>query len=74
LDCHEYWIVGEGFVKTEKYVEFQDVLRKWSNELAAVIQGAPSWQPAWMNDEWFNVPDDELKPKPETNWEFPGLE
>jgi hypothetical protein len=74
LDCRKYWIVGDGFVKTEKYVEFQDLLKEWVIDIADVIEGAPPWQDAWLNDEWFNVPDDELKPKSTTNFEFVGLE
>ena len=74
LDCQKYWIVGDGFIKTERYVEFQDLLRAWSRDMARVIQGAPPWQDGWMGDDWFNVPDDELMPKPAANFEFAGLE
>ena len=30
IDFGKYWIIGDGFSKTERYVEFQDVLREWA--------------------------------------------
>jgi hypothetical protein len=74
LDCRKYWIVGEGFVKTERYVEFQELLQTWAMDVAAVIEGAPPWQDAWINEEWFEVPDNDLQPKPRDNFAFAGLE
>ena len=74
LDCKKYWIVGESFKKTERYVEFQDLLRERAGDLAQVIQAAPTWQAAWLNDEWFNLPDDELLPRSSENFDFTGLE
>jgi hypothetical protein len=74
LDCHKYWIVGDGFKSTAKYTEFQEVLKNWSVQVAAAIKGAPAWQEAWMKPEWFNIPDDDLKPKPIENFAFAGLE
>lgn len=74
LDCHNYWVVGEGFSRTERYVEYQDKLRRWSSQVATVIQQAPPWDESWLNDEWFSPPLDELTPKAADNFAFAGLE
>lgn len=74
LDCRKYWIVGDGFVKTERYVEFQDVLRTWADDAAHMIQGAPAWDEAWLTPSWLDLPDDALRPPSTTNFGFVGLE
>lgn len=74
LDCQKYWIVGDGFVKTEKYVDFQDLLREWASEVAEVIRIAPPCEDSWMTDEWLEIPDDHLRPEPVENFEFAGLD
>jgi hypothetical protein len=74
LDLRDFWIVGEGFVKTERYVQFQDRLRDWSLQVARIIRRAPSWEKAWLTGAWLDVPDEELRPKPSRNFRFVGLE
>jgi TIR domain len=74
LDLRDYWIVGEGFAKTEKYVQFQDRLRDWSPQVASTVQRAPSWEESWLTEAWLDVPDDALRPKSDDNFGFVGLE
>lgn len=74
LDCRKYWIVGDGFSKTERYVDFQDLLREWAGTVAQAINTAPPWQECWLQDDWLDLPDDDLRPKPATNFGFTGLE
>lgn len=74
LDCQKYWIIGDGFVKTEKYVEFQDLLREWAGDAATVIRQTPPCDDSWMTEEWLQLPDEHLRPKPADNFEFTGLE
>jgi hypothetical protein len=74
LDCRKYWIVGEGFIKTERYVEFQDVLRTWADDVAIAIETAPEWDAAWLTANLATIPDDDLKPPSTKNFRFAGLE
>jgi hypothetical protein len=74
LDLTRYWIIGDGFSKTERYVEFQDSLRGWADDVATAIANAPAWHSDWLNDDWNSVPDAELNPKSFTNFEFVGLD
>lgn len=74
LDCRRYWIVGEGFLKTERYVEFQDVLRTWADEVARAIEDAPAWDETWLTAPFATVHDDDLKPPSTKNFRFIGLE
>ena len=74
LDCQRFWVIGDGFSRTERYVEFQDVLRSWATEVATVIENAPAWQSAWTDDAWLQVDDADLKPISSTNFGFVGLD
>ena len=74
LDCQKYWIVGDGFLKTERYVEFQDVLRAWSEDVATAIGSAPAWDKKWLTAPWLEVSDADIMPPPTRNFEFAGLQ
>ena len=74
LDLTAFWIIGEGFSKTEKYVQFQDRLRDWAPQVAQAVHRAPSWEESWLTEPWLNVPDNDLQPKPADNFAFVGLE
>jgi len=73
LDCRNFWVVGDGFSRTERYVEFQDVLRLWAIDVAKVIQSAPRWQESWMTDSWLQLEDGDLRPITSSNFAFTGL-
>jgi hypothetical protein len=51
FDCTNFARVGEGFEKTPRYIEFQDQMIEWVEDVAEVIRQAPLWQ-----EEWFNYP------------------
>jgi hypothetical protein len=73
LDCRQYWIVGEGFRKTERYVDFQDVMREWANDVAKAVSSAPPWQPNWTHKQWIEVTDTLLTPRISDNFGFVSL-
>lgn len=73
LDLTKFWVAGDGFSKTERYVEFQDTLRDWAVGVASAIAKAPKWQRHWADEDWNAVPDHEICPKPSDNFEFVGL-
>jgi hypothetical protein len=74
LDCRKYWIIGEGFAKTERYVEFQDALREWSADVARAVHSAPEWDDGWLTAPWMEVADSDLMPPSSANFSFVGLE
>jgi hypothetical protein len=74
LECQRFWVIGDGFSKTERYIEFQDILRSWAIDVATVIENAPEWQAAWMDNDWLQVDDADLRPVSTTNFSFVGLE
>jgi TIR domain len=52
LDCRKYFVVGDGFKRTELYVEFQQVIARWSEEVASAIHRAPPWRKEWSSRQW----------------------
>jgi len=42
-DFSDYTIIGEGFKKTERYVAFQDEIKRLAKRVATVIASAPAW-------------------------------
>jgi hypothetical protein len=53
-DFSEYAVLGEGFFKTEKYVNFQFAVRDFSFEVAKAIENSPIWRKEWIEDLTFN--------------------
>jgi hypothetical protein len=43
-DFSEYTIIGEGFRRTERYVAFQDEIKRLAKRVATVIANAPAWK------------------------------
>lgn len=58
--------VGEGFKKTERFVDFQDEMSDWAADVAKAINSAPNWDPAWLTRGWL----DEAIPE----WNVPAPE
>ena len=58
-DWTKYARVGEGFKKTERYVEFQDRITDWADDVANAVNNAPDWNADWLTDAWLDaaVPD-----------------
>lgn len=74
LDCKAYWVVGDGFSKTERYIEFQETLKRWAVDAATAINGAPAWEARFETTRWFSTSDRGLMPKSTANFEFSGLD
>lgn len=58
--------VGEGFARTERYVEFQDITINWVQEVAEAIRKAPPFREEWLKPEWLDGainswPDETIK-------------
>lgn len=56
-DLREFVIIGEGFKRTERYVDFQDRLRQLAARVAKVVCEAPAIS-AWPIAEPRAVPDE----------------
>ena len=54
-DWIKYARVGEGFKKTERYVEFQDRISDWADDVARAINAAPDWDAEWLTEDWLNA-------------------
>lgn len=74
LDCIPYFIVGDGFRRSELYVQFQQTLARWATEVAAAIEQAPAWSKEWLGESWLEATDVDLAPVPSRNFPFTGLE
>lgn len=53
LDCKNYFRVGDGFKATPRFVELQDKLLRWADEVAHAINIAPTWSTDWSNENWI---------------------
>jgi hypothetical protein len=75
-DWNKYARVGDGFKKTERYVEFQDRICDWAENVASAIQLAPDWDARWLTDDWLNhaVPDwNSITPAPSSAFAAPTI-
>lgn len=57
FDCRDYVILGEGFTKTERYVDFQLKVREWTAQVAKAISKAPAWKKRWRDDPLVPLPE-----------------
>jgi len=53
LLCHEYFLIGEGFKKTKRFVAFQTLMKNWIQDVAYAISNVPEWNNQWIKDEWW---------------------
>lgn len=53
-DWVQFARIGDGFKKTERFVEFQDQMDQFASDVAAAINAAPPWQEQWIKDEWLD--------------------
>ena len=63
IDCSRFWRDGEAFTRSERYIEFQDVLEAWAADVAACIRNAPEWDASWLLPEWLPAEVAELHPQ-----------
>ncbi|HZI19738.1 MAG TPA: toll/interleukin-1 receptor domain-containing protein [Pyrinomonadaceae bacterium] len=54
MDWGRYARVGEGFKRTEAYVEFQEKVSDFANDVAQAVKNAPPWDERWQTDEWLD--------------------
>lgn len=47
--------LGDGFKKTERWIEFQDQISAWTEDVARAINNAPPWSEEWLSDEWLDA-------------------
>lgn len=57
LDCRNYFRIGDGFKTTQRFIELQDKLIAWSEEVANAINISPEWSDLWTNIEWVTDSD-----------------
>jgi hypothetical protein len=55
VDLNDYMIVGEGFRKTEQYVAFQQALKNFARNVAAIIKQSPPFE-SWTGPELVTPP------------------
>lgn len=65
--------LGEGFKRTEKYVELQDKIQYLAADVALSARSAPPWKPEWLTPDFLDCPDHDLLPKPSDNFSLPAL-
>jgi len=51
-DFEEYFFDGQGFARSELYVDFQRKVAKFSEGVARVIGKAPQWSAEWETPAW----------------------
>src|SRR6266404_3089841 len=54
LPWTRYARVGDGFKRTEIYVEFQEKVSSFADDVARAIDNAPSWDANWLSDAWLD--------------------
>ncbi len=72
-DFSRFTRVGYGFTTTERYIEFQDKLVEWVEDVARCINKAPPWRREWLGKEWIDDPITSISP-PSVPEFFPSLE
>lgn len=56
FDCREYVIDGQGFKQTQLYVELQQQIREWADDVAKTISQAPPWRRKWLDYKLDDIP------------------
>lgn len=60
LDCRNYFRIGEGFKTTARYIELQDKLIVWANEVAQAIQKSKEISVQLANLDWIKDSQNEI--------------
>ena len=59
-DFRKFVRQGSGFQKTELYIEFQDAMELWTQEVAQAIRNAPPWKSDWLQETVISIPKLEI--------------
>jgi hypothetical protein len=54
FDCRNFMRIGVGFTQIPRYVEFQDRMLEWVDEVALAVQNAPTWRAVWLTKSWVD--------------------
>lgn len=49
LDCRDYFSASSAFEKSEKCLELEETIRRWTPDVAKMIREAPKWKASWIN-------------------------
>lgn len=74
LDCKKYARVGDGFLKTERYIDFQDCLAGWVEDVAQAVASVPLWRKEWQEESWFTEAITKIGETPTYKFSRPALE
>lgn len=50
---HDYALVGKAFEKTEIFIEFQNELKTYADNVAKIIESAPPFEEEWLEEKWL---------------------
>lgn len=73
LNCNDYYRIGGGFETTPRFVDFQDILSKWVEEVANAIEGAPEWDESWLSEDYLSFTINEFSISREIKMQTPML-
>jgi TIR domain len=59
-DFEKYNLVGGSVKHSNGYLEFQKEMQIWVHDVAAALLLAPAFDTVWSQDEWIDVPFDNL--------------
>ena len=57
IDFRRYVRKGGAFLNSPRYIEFEDEMEKWTQQVADVIRHAPGWKSQWLNDKSVTIPN-----------------
>jgi len=60
LDCRNHFRIGEGFKATARYVELQDILLSWANDVAQAVLNSKGITLQLANLDWINESKEEV--------------
>lgn len=60
FDCNDFYRVGKGVENTELYLNFQNKLIVWIEEVAKAVKNAPEWNKDWLNEDWLDISTDKF--------------
>ncbi len=56
VDFKRFVRKGGAFANSPLYIEFQDKMEEWTEQVAAAINRAPAWNSNWPNEKTIEIP------------------